>query len=104
MSNWIRACRAADLGKEEVLQFDHGNRMIAIYHSPDGAYFATDGYCTHERTELTDGLVNGYEIECPRHFGSFDYRTGKAVLAPACIDLKTYKVQVDDEVVFVLID
>ena len=35
-----------------------------------------------------------YEVECPKHSGAFDYRTGEALRLPACANLKTYPVQV----------
>jgi nitrite reductase/ring-hydroxylating ferredoxin subunit len=31
-------------------------------------------------------------IECPKHNGRFDYRTGEAKGAPVCINLRTYPV------------
>lgn len=55
----------------------------------------------HEQTHLADGNVYGHEIECPRHLGAFDYRTGEAVMAPACIDLKTFNVRVEDEAILI---
>lgn len=38
----------------------------------------TDGLCTLEKVHLSDGLVMEYKIECPKHNGVFDYRTGDA--------------------------
>ena len=35
-------------------------------------------------------------IECPKHTGRFDIRTGKARRAPVCVDLRTYPVRVED--------
>ena len=37
------------------------------------------------------------------HFGGFDVRTGKAVLAPCSIDLKTYPVEVRGDEVYALL-
>jgi 3-phenylpropionate/trans-cinnamate dioxygenase ferredoxin subunit len=34
-------------------------------------------------------------IECPKHQGQFDYRTGEALRAPACINLKTYPAKLE---------
>ena len=34
-------------------------------------------------------------IECPKHNGRFDYRTGAAKGAPVCIDLEIYAVKVE---------
>ena len=75
---WIRACSTDDIEEEDVARFDHGGRTFAIYHAPDGKFFATDGLCTHEQVHLADGLVMDYIIECPKHNGRFDYRTGAA--------------------------
>ena len=42
-----------------------------------------------------DGLVLDNIIECPKHNGRFDYRTGQAKGAPVCVNLKTYPVKVE---------
>ena len=39
---------------------------------------------------LADGLVMDNIIECPKHNGRFDYRTGEAKGAPVCVNLRTY--------------
>ncbi len=96
MSDWLEVCDAEAIDAEDVIRFDHGARTFAIYRSPDDAYFATDGLCTHEQVHLADGLVLDDVIECPKHNGRFNYRTGAAISAPACINLKTYPVKVED--------
>jgi 3-phenylpropionate/trans-cinnamate dioxygenase ferredoxin subunit len=93
--HWVEACRAGQIEAEDVIRFDHGDRTFAVYRSAGGAYFATDGLCTHEQAHLADGLVIGQLIECPKHNGRFDYTTGRARRAPACIDLRTYPVKVE---------
>jgi 3-phenylpropionate/trans-cinnamate dioxygenase ferredoxin component len=90
MSQWIDACATDDVEAEDVIRFDHGGKTFAIYHSPDGEWFCTDGLCSHEQVHLADGLVMDYVIECPKHNGQFDYRTGEAKRAPVCINLATY--------------
>ena len=100
-AGWVEACKADDIDAEDVIRFDHGDRTFAIYRSADDKYYATDGLCTHERTHLAGGLVMDNIIECPKHNGRFDYRTGEAKGAPACVDLKTYPVKVEAGRVFV---
>jgi len=96
MSNWIDVCAADDIAREDVIRFDHvDGRTFAIYRSPDDGYYATDGWCTHEQAHLSEGLVMDDIIECPKHNGRFDYRTGAAKGAPVCIDLKTYAVKLE---------
>jgi 3-phenylpropionate/trans-cinnamate dioxygenase ferredoxin component len=102
--NWVAACAVGDVEKEDVIRFDHGDRTFAIYRSPEDQYFATDGNCTHEQFHLADGLVMDDIIECPKHNGLFNYKTGKAKGAPVCIDLRTYPVKVEAGTVFILLE
>ena len=46
---------------------------------------------------LSGGLVMDDIIECPKHNGRFNYKTGAAKGAPVCVDLKTYRVRVEGE-------
>ena len=93
--SWVTACDATDIEPEDVIRFDHAGRTFAIYRSPDDRYYATDGLCTHEKVHLADGLVMDEIIECPKHNGRFDYRTGEAMGAPVCVDLRTYPTKVE---------
>lgn len=101
MSNWIDACAVDDIDEEDLIRFDHGDRTYAIYRSPDDEFFCTDGLCSHEKVHLADGLVMGHLIECPKHNGQFDYRNGKAMRAPVCVDLGTYRTKIDGGRVFI---
>ncbi len=93
---WIDACQADDIDQEDVRRFDHDGRTYALYRSPNDEFFATDGLCTHEQFHLADGLVMDDIIECPKHNGRFNYKTGQAKGAPVCVDLKTYPVRLAD--------
>ncbi len=96
MTNWIDACAAEDIEKEDVIRFDHADRTFAVYRSPQDTYHCTDGLCTHEQVHLADGLVMDHLIECPKHNGQFDYRTGEPKRAPVCDALRTYPVRVEN--------
>ncbi len=100
-AEWVRACATDDVAPEDVIRFDHGGRTFAIYQTEAGGWYATDGLCTHERVHLADGLVMGTIIECPKHNGRFDLRTGEAKGAPVCVNLATYPVRVEDGAVFI---
>jgi 3-phenylpropionate/trans-cinnamate dioxygenase ferredoxin subunit len=99
MSNWIVACGIDDVDNEDVIPFEHDGCQYAIYRSPDDTYFASDGSCTHEHALLADGLVMDYIIECPKHNGRFDYRTGEGKGAPIRVDLRTYPTRVENDAV-----
>jgi 3-phenylpropionate/trans-cinnamate dioxygenase ferredoxin component len=104
MGTWIEACAAGDVDQEDLIGFSHEGRRYAVYRSPDDQYFATAGHCTHENVLLEGGLVMDHIIECPKHNGRFDYRTGEAKGAPVCVNLKTYAVKLEDGKVFVDLD
>jgi 3-phenylpropionate/trans-cinnamate dioxygenase ferredoxin subunit len=101
--NWIKACNADDIEPEDVLRLDHGDRTFAIYRTKDGKFYATDGHCTHAKVHLAGGLVMDHVIECPKHNGRFDFTTGRAQGAPACVDLKTYPARLENGEVFIQI-
>jgi 3-phenylpropionate/trans-cinnamate dioxygenase ferredoxin component len=101
---WMLACDAGDIDEEDVIRIDLAGRALAIYRSPEDTFHATDGICTHERADLADGLVMGDIIECPKHNGRFNYKTGEATRIPATVSLCTYPVKVDGGQVFVKLD
>ncbi|MFB9985036.1 MocE family 2Fe-2S type ferredoxin [Mesorhizobium kowhaii] len=98
---WIAACATDDIELEDVVSWEYASRSFAIFRSPDNEFYCTDGSCTHEHVGLADGLVMDYVIECPRHNGQFDYRTGVAKRAPACVNLNVYPTRVENGTVFV---
>lgn len=98
---WVLACDADDIDEEDVISVDLVGRTLAIYRSPEDTFHATDAICTHERAVLADGLVMGDIIECPKHNGRFNYKTGEATRVPARINLCTYPVKVDAGQVFI---
>lgn len=100
MSDWVRVCAADEIGVEDLIRWEHGGRVYAVYNTEKGV-FATDGMCTHEAEPLEDGMVVGTVIECPLHGGRFDIVTGKALSAPVCVDLVTYPVKLERGAVWI---
>lgn len=92
--NWVTACAEDDIDPEDVIRFDHGGQTYAVYRSATGEVFATDGLCTHERVHLAEGLVIDDTIECPKHNGRFNYKTGAPLRSPVCVALATYPARV----------
>ena len=90
---WLEICAAADLGAEDVIRFDHGNKTFALIRDDEGVLHATDGICTHGNTHLADGLVKGKIVECPKHNGRFNLADGSPARAPICRGLATYPIE-----------
>ena len=81
---WTDACALVEIEEEDSVRLDHEGRTYAIYQISDEQVYRTDGPCTHEKVHLPKGLVIDHAIECPKHNGQFDVRTGTAVRSPAC--------------------
>jgi naphthalene 1,2-dioxygenase system ferredoxin subunit len=66
--------------------------------------YCIDAICTHASGYLDEGVVDGYEIECPLHGGRFDVRTGKPTQEPAELPIGTYPLRAEEGVVYVRVD
>jgi 3-phenylpropionate/trans-cinnamate dioxygenase ferredoxin subunit len=42
-------------------------------------------------------------IECPKHNGRFNYKTGEAKGAPVCVNLKTFPIKTEADTVWMMI-
>jgi naphthalene 1,2-dioxygenase system ferredoxin subunit len=91
-SGWVTAAPRSKLAAGEVLGVEIAGRAIALY-DVDGSLHASDDICTHAYAKLSDGWLDGGEIECPLHAGRFAVATGKALCPPVTDDIKTYPVR-----------
>jgi 3-phenylpropionate/trans-cinnamate dioxygenase ferredoxin component len=102
MADWIAVCAFDEIDDEDVTRFDHGGKTYAVYRQGDQVY-ATDGLCTHEQVHLAGGLLMDHVIECPKHNGRFDVRSGQPLGAPVCIAIKTYPAKVEQGKIYVMV-
>ena len=93
--NWIDAAAVADVPEGDVIGIRVAGKEIALYEV-EGEIFATDNTCTHGQARMSDGFLEGREIECPLHQGRFDVCSGKALCAPVTADLTTYAVKIEN--------
>jgi len=91
----VDLCATDDVAEGSVIKVEADDLMLAVYHV-EGNFYVTDDSCTHGPGSLSEGYLDGFEIECDFHQGCFDIRTGEVTLPP-CIDpVKTYKVTIVD--------
>jgi naphthalene 1,2-dioxygenase system ferredoxin subunit len=102
-TNWIDAAALADVPEGDVIGVIVAGKDIALFEV-EGAVFATDNTCTHGHARLSDGFLEGREIECPLHQGRFDVCTGQAQCAPLTENIKTYAVRIENMRVMLKLD
>ncbi|MBI2962325.1 MAG: non-heme iron oxygenase ferredoxin subunit [Deltaproteobacteria bacterium] len=92
-------CKIGEIDPGTVKRVDvHGLPPLAVYNVA-GRFYVTDDACSHGKASLSEGYVEGAEIECPWHGGRFDIASGRATCLPAAEPVATYAVTVvGDEV------
>lgn len=83
--------RLSQIPKGEGRNFEVRGTKIAVFHTWDGAVFATQPDCPHKKGPLADGLLGASTVVCPLHDRTYDLATGKEFGADCAI--KTYPVR-----------
>ncbi len=73
---------------------------LALVRDGDVVY-AIEDECSHAAIPLSEGDVEGCEIECWLHGSRFDLRTGKPVNLPATEPVQTYPTTTEGDTVMV---
>ncbi|MBY0509277.1 MAG: non-heme iron oxygenase ferredoxin subunit [Rhodospirillaceae bacterium] len=79
-----------------AVQANSAVRVLAEGYEPlavcnvGGRFFLIADTCSHGLASLSEGDIEGGQIFCPFHGGSFDIATGKPVERPASIPIPTY--------------
>jgi nitrite reductase/ring-hydroxylating ferredoxin subunit len=96
-SDWVRIASEAEVREAGgVLGCSVGGVPLAIYEV-DGAFYVTQGECTHGNVSLAEGYLEGCLIECPYHQGLFDVRTGEVMGPPCTVPLRVFEVHRDGD-------
>lgn len=77
-----------------------GDVPVCLARLMDGQVFAIHDVCTHEDIELSDGELDGCEVECPMHGSRFDVRTGEVSGLPAQTPVQTFPTIVESDDIF----
>jgi len=99
-SDWISVAKSTELPDGGALQVKCGQEILCLFRIK-GQVYATQDTCTHGAASLSEGYVEGEEVECPFHQGLFHIPTGKAVGKPCIVDLRVFEVKEDGAQVFV---
>lgn len=100
-AKFVKAARVGEIlpGQSKLVEID--DVRIALFNL-EGEYYAIEDTCTHDGGPLVEGtIVNGCEVKCPRHGARFDIRTGQVTRLPATDAIPTYRVKVEEGLVYV---
>ena len=99
---WIKVCDSKLLKSGDLLDFDYSDKKILVAKAGDHL-FATDRICTHAYADLSTGIMNEEEktVTCPLHLSAFRLDDGIPQNLPAEEPLKTYKVKIQDNFIYI---
>lgn len=103
MPAWIFVARSEELPPGGVRCIDWEGTPIAVFNV-GGRYLAIVDVCSHEAQTLSDGVVAGEEVVCPRHGARFSLVTGEALSPPAYEPVATFPVRVEAGRVEVMVE
>jgi nitrite reductase/ring-hydroxylating ferredoxin subunit len=101
-ANFVPVPDAEYLGNGETLRVEIDKQVMTIARIHNQLY-AFQEFCTHRFGPLSEGSFDGFNVQCPWHNSCFDIRTGKVTNGPAKVDWKTFKIEMRDGKVGVLV-
>ncbi len=90
---FVTVATVGEIGNGQRKLVDVDGEPLAVFNIA-GQYFAIGDVCSHDDGPVAEGILDGTEIECPRHGAHFDLQTGKALTLPAVVDIPAYPVRV----------
>ena len=99
-AGFIKVAQVSELKTGEMMAVTIGDDQVLLTNI-DGNFHAIDDVCSHAYACLSDGDINGEEVECPLHGGSFNAMTGMPMNPPADKPLSIFQVKVEGDDIFV---
>jgi nitrite reductase/ring-hydroxylating ferredoxin subunit len=100
--DWHRVGARSEIVPGEMFAARAGGEDILLVEL-DGAVHAVANICPHAYALISDGFLEGGEVECPLHAARFDIKTGKCLGGPSMDDLARFEVRVEGADVLVRI-
>jgi 3-phenylpropionate/trans-cinnamate dioxygenase ferredoxin component len=103
MSEFFVAGRLSEIADGQMMLTEVDDRLVILFRKGDQVY-CMDDVCTHDGGSLSDGDLDGQQIECPRHGARFNLCTGEALTMPATEDNKMHNVKIENDEILVSIN
>ena len=98
MTEFVTVATTDEMQPGERIVVEIDDAWVVVFNV-GGQYYALEDMCSHEEYMLSEGTIDGYALECPKHGAQFDVRDGRVLAPPAVSPVKAYAVRVvGDEV------
>ena len=92
----VKVCAESELAVENAIKVEVNGIPITLVKDSAGNCYALGDMCSHSEIALSDGFVEGDDLECWAHGGRFELRTGRAVRFPATEPVPVYSLTIID--------
>lgn len=98
---YLRACRSDEVAVDTPVRVELDGHAIAVVRDSSGEVFAIGDRCTHGDISLSEGFVEGENLECWAHGSQFSLRTGWPLNLPAYEPVPVFDVKVSDDEILI---
>uniref|UniRef100_H3DKS8 Apoptosis inducing factor mitochondria associated 4 n=1 Tax=Tetraodon nigroviridis TaxID=99883 RepID=H3DKS8_TETNG len=95
-------CQESELKDGQMKEVTVGEKKVLLVCS-QGRYSAVGSQCSHYNAPLVKGALFGERVRCPFHGACFNVRTGDIEEYPGLDSLPSYKVKVENGMVYVTV-
>ena len=100
-AGFVKVAQVSEISPGEMITVDFPSGDAVLIANVEGVIHACDDICSHAYASLSEGDINGAEVECPLHGAVFNITTGEALNPPADAPIKVYQVQVEGDDILV---
>ena len=93
MGKFVKVATKSEIADQSATLHEIEGKRIALFNL-GGQYYALDDTCPHESGPLSEGSIEGEDIECPWHGSRFNIKTGEVTAPPALENVARYNVRV----------
>ena len=95
-AGFVKVAQLDDLSPGEMMMVEVGDDRILLANV-EGNVHAIEDICSHAYASLSEGDLNGDEVECPFHGSAFNLITGEAMTPPADESVKVYELRIEGQ-------
>ena len=95
-SGFVKVCQVGELSPGDMMAVEVAGEQVLLANV-DGNYHAIEDICSHAYASLSEGDLDGHQVECPLHGSSFDVTTGEPQTPPAEGSVRVYQVRIEGD-------
>ncbi|MCC5814231.1 MAG: non-heme iron oxygenase ferredoxin subunit [Leptospira sp.] len=91
-----KIAKIQEIKEGKIYSFSWKHLDIAIVKT-NNEYYAFEDICSHDGGSISEGVLEGDKVICPRHFAEFSMKSGEALTMPATENISVFPVRVQGE-------